>query len=857
MPYFEISLGYFLANLAIATLVIVKSRQNILHQFYGFCVVSLCCLGLSGYMIENKVGGVPLRLVVQISAFLYALFPFFFLHFMIIFVRRYEILKSKSIIVANYFTGLFGYSLLLAGLVPFPFSIESGIGPVGHIYYLTWMSILFSIGVALLYSSIGGFNERGINSNLLFIVFAVLMLLLPSPFTLSLFSFADDNSYMLHFISAISALAAVVFIVFRHRITMNTPYQAMKTALGAMNDILFKTNQDFTIEMAQGATQPILGFSQQELIGRNLSDFLRPKEYLEEYLGFVFKNKLREAFFDAELICRDGALVWMDFSFTPVLSNEEVVGFVGVGRNISKRRSAELALKESELRYRSLFESNPSPVCSSAPDGSIIDCNPAFARVFGFGSVADAIGSNLSQLFPSPRAFEEFIKVLVERNRLDAIEMELRRVDGAVVYAVGNLVCILGKDGELAEVESYLFDQTESRNLAEQLRQSQKLENLGTLAGGIAHDFNNILAIMSVHASLLKTLQPTSERMSQSIDALRTAVQRGAALVSQLLTFARKRSVRFDAVQVNSVVQETSSMLNATLPKTISISLQLGKNLPTVAADGNQLHQLLLNLCVNARDAMPNGGTLTIATEQMEGARLRTRFPETRAHYVCISVGDTGTGIDAATRARIFEPFFTTKEQGKGTGLGLSVVYGIVKSHEGLIDVESELGRGTTFRVYLPLQLRGVHTESLTPAASKVVAGGTETVLVVEDEEALLTGIKDFLEQKGYRVLTARNGLEAVEVFEKARAEIAVVLTDLGLPKQNGWDAYSQMREIDANVKAVLVTGSGEAGKWENIANRFPVMVMQKPYDLLEVLAKVREMIDRPITNRTPAGSRR
>ncbi|HET6272915.1 MAG TPA: PAS domain S-box protein [Bacteroidota bacterium] len=970
MTYVYVSLAYMIVNLLLAFIILVKSRRNVLSQFYVFCVSALVCLGITGYMLGHRISGLSPTILEQISAFLYSLFPFFFLHFMLIFVRRYEILKSKSIIVATYFAGIFSYTMVLLKLIPLPFSAAAGITMTGYIYYLTWMSILFSIGVALLYSLIGGFSEKGIQSNLLFVAFAVLMLLLPTPFTLSIFSIVSDNSFELYFISSTGALAVVVYIVFRHRITMNTPYQAMKSALAAMNDILFKTNDNLEIQMVQGAFLPLLGYTESELLGKSLTNLIQQKRLLEDYRTTVLReNKAKEGFFDAEVKCKNGSLISMDFSFTPVFANEEIIGFVGVGRNITERRRAELALQESEARYRTLFESNPSPMwvydvetlaflvvndaaidhygytrneflamtvrdiypagdtlafpdalskdsarlirsgsmrhrkkdgsiieveisshelpiggrparlalvsditerkraeralmeseeryrrffeedltgdSTSTPEGTLLTCNAAFARIFGFASVDDAMRANTAQLFPSPIARETFLRTLREKRKLEYYETELRRIDSVPVYVVENVIGTFDASGELLEIKSYIFDNTERRKLEDQLRQAQKMENLGTLAGGIAHDFNNILSIMSVHASFLRGMNVEEEKFSRSVDAIMKTVQRGAGLVGQLLTFARKTDVLFESVNVNYAVDELTKMLTATFPKTISCVLRLGDNLPTVAADPNQLNQALLNLCVNARDAMPHGGTLTIATTAVEGERLRRSFADARdAQYVCISVADTGTGMDDATRARIFEPFFTTKGVGKGTGLGLAVVYGVIKSHHGFVDVDSAPARGTTFRLYFSAPHNGIESFEIPPMIEDEDVHGTETILLVEDEEILIVAVEGLLKEHGYTVLIARDGAEAIEMFARHAHSIHIVLSDMGLPKQSGWDAFLRMRELNPRAQAIFASGNFDPTRKSEMMKLGARDFIQKPYVPADILKKVRRALN-------------
>ncbi|MBI1808046.1 MAG: response regulator [Ignavibacteria bacterium] len=335
------------------------------------------------------------------------------------------------------------------------------------------------------------------------------------------------------------------------------------------------------------------------------------------------------------------------------------------------------------------------------------------------------------------------------------------------------------------------------------------------------------------------------DKFNQSINAVVQTISRGKALVQQLLTFARKTEVLFEPIEVNNIVREVAKMVEATFPKTITFRQQLASPMPTISADSNQLHQSLLNLCVNARDAMPSGGTLCIETEIVYGHVLRKRFHEAREEqYVCISVSDTGIGMDSATRVRIFEPFFTTKDKGKGTGLGLAVAYGIIKSHHGFIDVESEQGRGTTFRLYFGVPVKEVKSHRLTRHETEENLSGDETILLVEDEEMLLEAVRDLLKEQGYSVLTAYDGEEAIELYEREWKNVSLVVSDMGLPKRGGWDVYLKMKEINPHVRAIFASGNIDPEKKVEMAKQGVGNFVQKPYLINDVLRQIRKVLD-------------
>jgi len=329
------------------------------------------------------------------------------------------------------------------------------------------------------------------------------------------------------------------------------------------------------------------------------------------------------------------------------------------------------------------------------------------------------------------------------------------------------------------------------------------------------------------------------------VNTIVKAVERGKTLVQQILTFARKTETEFRAVDVNDVIMEVMTMIFETFPKNISYGQNFDKAVPCINADRSQLHQTLLNLCVNARDAMLNGGVLTINTRMVSGASLHSKHPDADASgYVCIEVSDTGEGMTEEIRKHIFEPFFTTKDKGKGTGLGLAVVFGIVRVHKGFIDVESELGKGTTFRIYLP------ESQVIEPINEKVeetleeMPGGTETLLIVEDEEMLMMSLRMVLVEKGYNVLSAGDGLTALKIYQEKKNEIALVLTDLGLPKMNGMDVCAQIKKINPKSRVIVATGYLDPEMKAEFQKVGIEHFLYKPYDLTKVLKEVREVIN-------------
>jgi CheY-like chemotaxis protein len=367
------------------------------------------------------------------------------------------------------------------------------------------------------------------------------------------------------------------------------------------------------------------------------------------------------------------------------------------------------------------------------------------------------------------------------------------------------------------------------------------MRSLGTFAGNIAHDFNNIFGTILASSSLLEMNKVSPEKYTEILKAINSAVGQGAELVQQILTFVGKIDVSFKPLHVPNLIKDILPMLRQSFPENIEFREMVEQNIPCISADETKMHRMLLNLCINARDAMPEGGTITIRVNSVTRQELQGLFPTVdHDRYICISISDTGTGIEETAKDMIFDPFFTTKEKGKG--LGLSVVYGIVKAHHGFIDLESEPGHGSTFYLYFPFMTYDKNNDSLQMKISDNV-GSAETILVVEDEKSLLDLARLMFESKGYTVLTAKDGIEAVEMYKQHQEKISLVFTDIGLPGLNGREVFTKLKEMNPNVKVVFTSGifiDIKAALLKDGAKDF----IQKPYKQEGVLRKIREVLD-------------
>jgi signal transduction histidine kinase/CheY-like chemotaxis protein len=426
-------------------------------------------------------------------------------------------------------------------------------------------------------------------------------------------------------------------------------------------------------------------------------------------------------------------------------------------------------------------------------------------------------------------------------------ENELKKVTmNETAEALGGNVFQMNHTGmkylNRKEMFDVFQDDAKHTKVQNQSLQTLKMHSLSTFAGNIAHDFNNIFGVILASSSLLEINKTSPEKHAEILKAINNAVGRGAELVGQLLAFTGKTDVSLRPLSVPDFIHDILSILKQTFPENIKFQEMIAQNIPCIDADPTKMHRMLLNLCINARDAMPDGGTLTIRVNNVTRQDIKVLFPAVdHDRYICISISDTGTGIEETAKDIIFDPFFTTKEKGKG--LGLSVVYGIVKAHQGFIHLESEPGHGSTFSLYFPLMtLEKKYNNSQQMKVSDDTSG-TETILVVEDEKSLLDLARIIFESKGYTVLTAKDGIEAVEMYQEHRENISLVFTDIGLPGLNGREVFAKLKEMNPDVKVIFTSGifiDIKAALLKDGAKDF----IQKPYKQEDVLRRIREVLD-------------
>ncbi len=498
----------------------------------------------------------------------------------------------------------------------------------------------------------------------------------------------------------------------------------------------------------------------------------------------------------------------------------------------------------NDIRFQATFANAATGIAIVDLSGCLLEANPAFCSIFGYGAdeiagmVFDVITGGGEQVSPE----EDFLKVVAGEIPGYVAERRCLRKDGTILWTRNSVSLLRGGDGELDCVMAIVEDLTEKKVLEEQARQSHKMEALGRLAGGVAHDFNNLLTIINGYAALLKEDFGADTPMGGKAHAIEEAGNRAVELTRQLLAFSRKQVLQTRVIAIDELVQSSEQMLRRLIREDIEFVTELGASDACIDADSGQIEQVLMNMAVNARDAMPHGGKLTVRTRRIEVAEAikNGNGMIEPGPYVVLSVADTGVGMDAATQEHIFEPFFTTKGQGKGTGLGLATVFGIIEQSEGHITVESELGRGTIFNIYLPIVSRNFEPAPVAAPAGRPRTKIRATILLVEDEEILRRWLLNFLSSMGCYVLQARDGVHALEIAKRQLLLIDLVVTDMVMPRMGGRELVNTLRGMRPRLPVILMSGYTDAGPTRDELRAGDTRYFQKPF----VTARLRETLE-------------
>ncbi len=512
------------------------------------------------------------------------------------------------------------------------------------------------------------------------------------------------------------------------------------------------------------------------------------------------------------------------------------------------RKRNEQALRRSEVCYRSLVQTAVYGIYRSSLEGHFLDVNPALIGMLGYNSALEVMSLDPKKdVFADPAEYTRLVDEFRRTGRMDGFEVGWKRKDGVAITVRISGRAVAGGDEPADVLEAIAEDITERRVLEDQFRQAQKMEAVGRLAGGIAHDFNNLLMVISGYTEVLLDQLTLGNPLHSKAEAIQQASDRATTLTRQLLAFSRKQLLELKVIDVNAIVADMERLLRPLIGEHIELTTSLAPSVGCTRADAGQLEQVIMNLVVNAKDAMPNGGKISIRTASVtldDSYRPENIFIK-NGPYVMIAVSDNGEGMDRETQARIFEPFFTTKEKGKGTGLGLSTVYGIIKQSGGYVFVQSEPARGTVFTIYFPRVDEPSEAVGATPV-SLAAAGGTETVLLVEDEDSVRQLVRETLESRGYRVLEAANGDAALALAANHPDPIHLVITDVVMPGLNGHELVQQLQPARPGLKVLYLSGYAQDAFPSTAAVNSQKTFLQKPFTLQSLSRKVREILGPP-----------
>jgi PAS domain S-box-containing protein len=621
----------------------------------------------------------------------------------------------------------------------------------------------------------------------------------------------------------------------------------LRATLYSIGDGVITTDRDGAVQMMNAVAERLTGYQEKEAHGESVERVFR---IVNEQTRNAVENPIRRVLRDGQvvglanhtvLISKAGADIPIDDSGAPIAGSDgNVHGVVLVFRDVSQRKRAE----ETAQRLAAIVESSDDAIIGKTLEGTVTSWNRGAERLFGY-SAEEMIGTPVARLIPPNIAGDE--SHILERIRsggsVDHYQTERLAKDGRRITVSLTVSPIRDGEGHVVGASKIARDITRERQLQELMQQTQKMEAVGRLAGGVAHDFNNLLTVILGYATVVKSRLTTEDPLRNTVTEILRAGEQAAAVTGQLLSFSRKQVSLPEVLDLGSSIGEMSDILQRLIGEDIGLALIVDPSPCLVKIDPGQLTQVLMNLAVNARDAMPTGGKLTIETQTIlrEQEDLGRRGARPSGRYSLLAVTDTGAGMDAETQAHIFEPFFTTKQSGKGTGLGLATVYGIVQQHGGWIDVYSEVGQGTTFRIYLPAADHAIMEPP--PASDQPSGRRAATILLVEDQAAIRMLAEDVLIEAGHRVLSANSGRTAMELMERCEDRIDLLITDVVMPEMSGPELANRLSGSQADMIVLYISGYTGHALLHRGAIEQGTAFLQKPFLPESLLIKVDELL--------------
>ncbi len=621
-------------------------------------------------------------------------------------------------------------------------------------------------------------------------------------------------------------------------------------------------NTEGTITFANQRMADMFKCPLEKLVGSDYYDHVHPQDdnSSRQALEALLAGEADSLSAERRYICADGSEFWGIVSSRRIMDpNGRLTSVISSVTDFTELRNAEEALRRSEEHHRSTFVNAPFGIVRSTAEGRLIAANPAFARILGYESPDDLLdameGRGMGQVvYESPVERQRIVETVLNKGGWQHFaEIHMRRRNGTIAITNISSRLDVSSRGAVVELESFVEDITERKRAEEereklqaQFQQAQKMEAVGRLAGGIAHDFNNLLTVILGYCDLSMDRTLNEDPSRRYLAGISDAARRATGLTSQLLAFSRKQILQPKLIDLDDLLSRMADMLRRLIGEDIELRVLRTRDLWRVNADPGQIEQVVMNLAVNARDAMPDGGTLTLETANvgLDASYTREHVEAKEGSYVLLAVSDSGQGMDAATMAKIFEPFFTTKEVGKGTGLGLATVYGIIKQSGGNVACYSEPGRGTTFKVFLPKAPEGVGKEGMRAGSEAPVMGGSETILLVEDDDMVRRLAELLLEEAGYTVLPARGGSEAILLLADSRTAPSLLITDVVMPGMDGRKVAQEITSRCPGLPVLYLSGYTEDAIVHRGVLDPGVQFLPKPYTKETLLRKVRELID-------------
>ena len=634
-----------------------------------------------------------------------------------------------------------------------------------------------------------------------------------------------------------------------------TNHDLLRATLYSIGDGVITTDCQGAVQIMNGVAERLTGYGESDVRGRNIETaFHIVNERSRASVENPVRRVLREGHVvglanHTVLISKSGIDIPIDDSGAPIREATGAVnGVVLVFRDVSERKQAE----ENARRLAAIVDHSDDAIIGKTLDGVITSWNRAAERLFGYAA-AEMIGSSISRLIPADRPddMKRILGRIASGESIEHYETERITKDGRRITVSLLVSPIRDEDGQVTGASKIARDITHEKQLEQKLRQAQTMEAIGQLAGGIAHDFNNLLTAINGYSALALMVPNVEEPIRHYMSQVEAAGKRATALTQQLLAFSRKQVLDPRVLSVSSIIAGMEPLLRRVIHESIEFRTVLDPSASLIEADRHQVEQVLMNLVINARDAMPSGGKVTIevANAVLDEAYAKQRVDVSPGNYVMLVVSDTGTGMDPATQARVFEPFFTTKPIGQGTGLGLSTVYGIVKQSGGHVAVYSEVGVGSTFKIYFPASTERLDEEASKPEIKSF--RGAETILIVEDDASLREYVATALKGLGYKVYEAADGEEAVAIVQKQRDRIDLLITDVVMPKMSGRDLAEVLAPLAGRMRVLYVSGYTENAIVQHGVLYPGLNFLAKPFGPEQLGAKIREVLETPVRRRS------